>query len=239
MAKGVVDRASRGYSDNVLLAQRRDFRLVVAEAPEDFVGMLAEQRRRPAVGARSFGELDRSWGERHRFSQPGVGHLFEQPGGADVRIVERLLRGIDLARQDVGLFECRQRLAAAAPSTLFTHPRRDDLGIVGACLVVAKNVDRRASPPRRSSGTSAGPSPIPVATIQPSVQRKMSAGAELKPRLSVTLWLVGEGPLSARIAAAEARDRERRPPATQLANEPDHHEPTVTAPYSQRQTRDL
>src|SRR5438132_2547424 len=86
----------RGNSDDPLVAQRGDFALVIAEAAEDFVGVLAEQWCGPAVGARGLGELDRRRRQRQRVTQPRVGHLFEEAGGADVRVVERLLRRIDL-----------------------------------------------------------------------------------------------------------------------------------------------
>jgi len=67
--------------------------------------VLAEQWRRPAVGARCFGKLDRGRSERHGAVEPRVGHLFEQTGGAYMRVIERLLRRIDLAGDDVGFFE--------------------------------------------------------------------------------------------------------------------------------------
>src|SRR5438132_10710785 len=50
----------RGNSDDPLAAQRGDFALVIAEAAEDFVGVLAEQWCGPAVGARGLGEPDRA-----------------------------------------------------------------------------------------------------------------------------------------------------------------------------------
>src|SRR6516165_4991555 len=125
-------------SDDAPPAQRGDFRFVVAKAPEDLVGVLAEQWCGPAVGARGVGQLDRGRGQRQRLSEPGIGDLREQVGSADVRLVECLLWGEYLARHDVGLLECRERLGAAAFGTPFAHPRRDDLGVVGARLVVGK-----------------------------------------------------------------------------------------------------
>src|SRR5258708_7215035 len=68
----------RGNSDDPLVAQRGDFARVVAEGAEDFVGVLAEQRCRPAVGARGLGELDRRRRQRQRVAQPGVADLFEE-----------------------------------------------------------------------------------------------------------------------------------------------------------------
>ena len=143
--------------------------------------MLAEQRRRPAVDAWGFGELDWSRGERQGAAQPRVGDLLEQMSGADVRVVERLLRGVDLARHDIGFFECGQCLGAAprgsasqCSSPIIRHQRRNIAG------------------------------PIAVATIQPSEQRKMSAGPELKPRLSAALRSNPVKACSIRLALAKA-----------------------------------
>src|ERR1700730_12427447 len=49
----------RENSDEPFPAQRGDFALVVAEGSDDLLGVLAEQRCRPAVGAGGLGELDR------------------------------------------------------------------------------------------------------------------------------------------------------------------------------------
>src|SRR6266849_10679657 len=83
--------AGRENSDDAIPAQRGDLGVVVAEAAEDLVGVLAEERRRPAIGAGAFGELDRGRGQREGIPEPGERHLFEEAGGADMRVVERLL----------------------------------------------------------------------------------------------------------------------------------------------------
>jgi hypothetical protein len=70
-----------------------------------------------AVGAGGFGELDRGRGERQGRRDPGKRHLLKEAGGADMRVVERLLRGIDLSRHDIGRFERGQSLGAAARGT--------------------------------------------------------------------------------------------------------------------------
>ncbi len=51
-------------SDHPRRPQRGDLAVVIAEALQDLVGMLAEQRGGTAVGAGGFGELDRRRGER-------------------------------------------------------------------------------------------------------------------------------------------------------------------------------
>jgi hypothetical protein len=60
----------RGSSNHALSARHGDLGRVVAEGPEDLVGVLAEERRAPPVDARSFGELDRGRGEWHRPAEP-------------------------------------------------------------------------------------------------------------------------------------------------------------------------
>ena len=74
-----------------------------------------------AVGAGGFGELDRGRGERQGRRDPGKRHLLKEAGGADMRVVERLLRGIDLSRHDIGRFERGQ-----SPAQLREAPTRRD-----------------------------------------------------------------------------------------------------------------
>src|SRR5205809_8093493 len=84
-------------SDNPFAAQLGDLGRVVAEALEDLVGVLAEQGGRPAVGAGRLGELDRGRRQGQGPVEPGVADLVEQACRANVRVVKRLLRRIDLA----------------------------------------------------------------------------------------------------------------------------------------------
>src|SRR6516225_11526069 len=78
--------STREDSHDALAAQCRDFRVVIIEASKNLVGVLTEPRCRPAVSARGFGELDWSRRERQGAAQPGVGRLFKQTSGANVRI---------------------------------------------------------------------------------------------------------------------------------------------------------
>src|ERR1700731_624732 len=55
-----------------------------------------------------------------------------------MRVVERLLRRIDLAGDDAGLFEFGQGLGTAARGTPLAHPRRDQLAMIATRLVVGE-----------------------------------------------------------------------------------------------------
>src|SRR5580704_17208204 len=55
-----------------------------------------------------------------------------------MRVVERLLRRIDLAGDDAGLFELGQRLSAAPRGTPLAHPRRDQFAMIATRLVVGE-----------------------------------------------------------------------------------------------------
>src|SRR4051794_1445850 len=59
-------------------------------------------------------------------------------GGAYMRIVQRLLRRVDLAGDDARLLEFGECLVAIPPGAPFAHPGRDDLAVIGAALVVGK-----------------------------------------------------------------------------------------------------
>ncbi len=72
------------------------------------------------------------------WSRPGYVALLEQVRGADMRVVERLLRRIDLTGDDAGLFEFGERLLAAPLGAPRRHARRDDLAVIAARLVVGE-----------------------------------------------------------------------------------------------------
>src|SRR5262249_40163487 len=129
---------ARQISDDALAAQCFDLALVIAETAQDLVGVLTEQWCGPSVGARGFGELDRCRRQRQPIRQTGVAYLVEQAGSADVRVVERLLRRVNLAGDDAGALGGGQRLGAGPGGAPLAHPRGDRLTMVGARLVVGK-----------------------------------------------------------------------------------------------------
>ena len=123
--------------------------------------MLAEQRCRTAVGAGGFGQLDRGGCQRKGGRQCRMRHLFEQMRRADMGVVERLPRRIELAGDDARTSSSAARaFGAVALGAPQGHPRGDDLAMVGARLDRRQSAGRRkASAPRRSSASSAGTSP--------------------------------------------------------------------------------
>src|SRR6266568_3292857 len=112
IAHAVYVNSAPGASYHALLAQCGDLGSPIAEALQDLVGVLAEERRRAAIGAGGFRQLDRGRGQRHRPLEAGKFAFFEEVGGADMVVVERLLRRIHLTGDDAGLFELGQRLGA-------------------------------------------------------------------------------------------------------------------------------
>src|SRR6266851_2712061 len=138
IAPAVYANLTIGASYDALGAQRGDLGHPVTEALQDLVGVLAEERRRAAIGAGGFRQLDRGRGQRHGPVEAGIGPLFEEAGGADMVVVERLLQRIHLTGDDAGLFELGQRLGATLRRAPFAHPRRDDLAVIGTRLIVGK-----------------------------------------------------------------------------------------------------
>src|SRR5207237_1427459 len=129
-APAVYVNSAPGASYHALLVQRGDLGGTIAEALQDLVGMLAEERRRTAIGAGGFRQLDRGRGQRYGPVEAGIRPLFEEVGGADMIVIERLLRRIHLTGDDAGLFELGQRLGAGFRRAPIAHPRRDDLAVV-------------------------------------------------------------------------------------------------------------
>src|SRR4051794_14061394 len=78
--------------DDAALPERRDRGLVVAELAQDKISMLAERGRTRRDLAGRFGQAD--GGARHwcGLRQAGIVDVLHEAGGADVRMIERLLR---------------------------------------------------------------------------------------------------------------------------------------------------
>src|SRR6516162_1262096 len=96
--------AGNGASDYALFTKRDYLGELVSEAGEDLIGVLPHQRGGAAVGAGGLRQLDRRRRQRQAALDPGECRLVEQPRGADMRVIKRLLRGVDLACDDAGLF---------------------------------------------------------------------------------------------------------------------------------------
>ncbi len=153
-----IRHASR-LLDHALLPQHRDLRPRIAEAASG--SRRCARRGAGRDGGRLPGVSDSSIGVGASGSVParvGCGTSSSRCAARMCGVVERLLRRIDLAGDDVGLFECGQRLGAAALAAPFAHPRGDDLAMVGAGLVVCESAGRKANAPRRSSAPSGGTS---------------------------------------------------------------------------------
>src|SRR3954470_24138703 len=97
--------------------------------------MLAEQRRRTAGRAGGFGQVAPRRRKRHGSVETGIVALFEQMRGADMGVVERLLRRIDLTGDDARLFEFGVRLLAAPLGAPRRHSGRNDLAMIGTGLI--------------------------------------------------------------------------------------------------------
>lgn len=78
--------------DDAPLSKRRDRGRVIAELGENEIGVLAERRRTACDFTRRFRQPDGSTGHRRGLRQTGIVDVLHEAGGADVRMIQRLLR---------------------------------------------------------------------------------------------------------------------------------------------------
>src|ERR1700730_5095995 len=98
--------------------------------------MLTDERRAPPVGAGRLRQVDRGRRQRQGAGNARELALGEEPGIADMRLVEGLLWRVDLAGDDAGLFERGERFLAASLAAPLAHSGGDRGAIVSARLIV-------------------------------------------------------------------------------------------------------
>src|SRR5262249_52848504 len=125
-------------SNDLSLAKARDGLGAVPELTEDGVGVLAEGGRAMAKAAGRLREIDGHRREWRGAGQPRILRVVQQAGGTDVRVLERLLRGVERAGGDLRGLQLGERLRGRALAGPLVHALGDDLAVVPAREVIAK-----------------------------------------------------------------------------------------------------
>jgi hypothetical protein len=109
-------------SNDPSVLQSRDLRRGVAEFGQHEIGVLAQTRRPLREYSGRGAQFERQSRNGHRPMQTRkIGYRMQEFHGGHLRVVERLLRGVDGSGGKPGLIECRERLLGGSRRAPLSH----------------------------------------------------------------------------------------------------------------------
>src|SRR5439155_16942404 len=132
-------RAHGSYPLNdAALSKRRNRSRVIAECGQDKIGMLAKHRRTRYDFTWRFRQTDGSSYDRCGYRQARIIDILHEAGGANMRMIQRLLRAEHRSGRNHRSAQRVDRLLRGALDAPARHPLADDRAVVAALDIVRK-----------------------------------------------------------------------------------------------------